>query len=188
MVSDMSTEWDRKYSEGEYLSERNPSRLLSEFLPSIPVGRALDIACGEGRNAIYLARHGFEVDAIDISEVAINRGRGAAGDMRINFIATDLEGFKIPANTYDLIINFNYLQRSLVQEIKKGLKGGGHIIFETYTLEQQKFGPPRNPDFLLGPNELLRLFNDFHIVYYREGVVKEGERKKAVASLIGKKV
>lgn len=188
MVSDISTEWDRKYSEGEYLSERNPSRLLAEFLPLIPVGKALDIACGEGRNAIYLARHGFEVDAIDISEVAINRGREAAGDLRINFVAADLEGFKIPANTYDLIINFNYLQRSLISEIKKGLKVGGYLIFETYTLEQQKFGPPRNPDFLLGPNELLRLFNDFHIIYYREGVVDEGERRKAVASLVGRKI
>lgn len=187
MVSDISTEWDRKYSEGEYLSERNPSRLLAEFLPLIPVGKALDIACGEGRNAIYLARHGFEVDAIDISEVAINRGREAAGDLRINFVAADLEGFKIPANTYDLIVNFNYLQRSIVPAIKNGLKRGGYLIFETYTLEQKELGHPKNPEFLLGPNELLRLFSDLHIIYYREGIIEE-ERKKAIALLIGKKV
>ena len=74
-----------------------------------------------------------------------------------------------------------------MSHIKKGLKSGGYLIFETYTLEQQEFGPPRNPDFLLGPNELLRLFNDLHIVYYREGVVEEG-RKKAIASLVGKKI
>lgn len=180
------TDWDRRYSEGEYISERNPSRLLVEFLPMLPKGRALDIACGEGRNAIYLARQGFEVDAIDISGVAINRGREAAGDLKVNFAVADLEGFEMPEDTYDLIINFNYLQRSLVQGIKKGLKIGGYILFETYTLEQQKLGPPRNPEFLLGPNELLRLFSDLHIIYYREGVVGE-ERKKAVASLVGKK-
>lgn len=168
--------------------DRNPSGLLIEYLSIIPKGKALDIACGEGRNSIYLARHGFEVEAIDISEAAINRSREAAGDLRINFIAADLEGFKIPADTCDLIINFNYLQRSLVPAIKNGLKRGGYLIFETYTLEQKELGHPKNPEFLLGTNELLRLFSDLHIIYYREGVVEEAERKKAVASLVGRKV
>jgi len=118
MVSDMSTEWDRKYSEGEYVSGVNPSRLLTELLPLIPLGKALDIACGEGRNSIYLARQGFEVDAVDISGVAIKRGREAANGLSVNFIAQDLESFRIPTDTYDLIINFNYIQRTLVQDIK----------------------------------------------------------------------
>ncbi|MBM2837720.1 MAG: hypothetical protein HW415_345 [Deltaproteobacteria bacterium] len=166
---------------------RDPSRLLVDFIPSLPVGRALDIACGEGRNAIYLAREGFNVDAIDISDAALNKGRTAAGGLKINFIAADLEAFQIPGNSYDLIINFNYLQRSIVSEIKRGLKDGGYIIFETYTLEQQQFGSPRNPEFLLKPNELLSMFKDLHIIYYREGVVEEGGRKKGIASLVGKK-
>lgn len=169
-------------------NDREPSRLLLDFIPALPVGRALDIACGEGRNAIYLAREGFDVDAIDISDAALNKGRTAAGGLKINFTAADLEGFKIPANTYELIVNFNYLQRSLVPAIKNGLKRGGYLIFETYTLEQKELGHPKNPEFLLGPNELLRLFSDLHIIYYREGVVEEGERKKAVASLVGRKI
>ena len=179
------TDRNRKYAEGEYLSE--PSGLLVEYLPSVPKGKALDIACGEGRNAIYLARNGFEVDAVDISEVAVKRGRDAAGDLKINFLAADLEGFRIPADSYDLIINFNYLQRSLVPEIKKALRIGGYIIFETYTIEQQAFGPPGNPEFLLGPNELLRMFADLHIIYYKEGIIEE-DGKKAVASLVGNKL
>jgi len=167
---------------------RDPSRLLVDFIPSLPVGRALDIACGEGRNSIYLATQGFDVDGIDISDAALNKGRAAAGGLKINFIAADLEAFQISENSYDLIINFNYLQRSTVPEIKKGLKDGGYIIFETYTLEQQKFGPPKTPEFLLRPNELLSMFSDLHIVYYREGVVEEGGRKKGIASLVGRKV
>ena len=168
-------------------NRREPSRLLVDFLPVLQKGRALDLACGEGRNAIYLAREGFDVDAIDISDVALDKGRIAAGGLKIHFISADLEAFQIPENSYDLIINFNYLQRSLSPNIKRGLKIGGYVLFETYTLEQQRFGPPRNPEFLLKPNELLTMFRDLHIVYYREGVVEEGGRKKGIASLVGKK-
>lgn len=166
---------------------RYPSRLLVEHLPSLPKGKALDIACGEGRNAIYLAQHGYDVDAVDISEEAIKMGRESAGDLKVNFLAADLERFSIPEESYDLIINFNYLQRSLIHSIKSGLKRGGVVIFETYTVEQQAFGKPNNPEFLLKPNELLRMFSDLHIVYYREGVLEECG-KKAVALLVGKKV
>lgn len=167
--------------------DRSPSILLVEYLPILSKGKALDIACGEGRNAIYLARHGYDVDAVDISEEALKKGRETAGDLKVNFLAADLEKFRIPEESYDLIINFNYLQRSLINSIKSGLKRGGIVIFETYTVEQQAFGKPNNPEFLLKPNELLRMFSDLHIVYYREGIVEE-DRKKAVASLIGRKI
>lgn len=180
-------EWDTRYSTGDHVPERDPSRLLVDFSYILPKGRALDIACGEGRNAIYLARHGYRVDAVDISEVAIKNARTTAKGLDINFIVADLENFSIPEDTYDLIINFYYLQRSLIPEIRKGLKKGGLLVFETYTIEHQAFGHPKNPDFLLKPNELLRLFNDLHIVYYREGAT-EGEEKKAIASLVGRKL
>lgn len=166
---------------------REPSRLLVDFIPALPIGRALDIACGEGRNAIYLAGKGFDVDAVDISDAALNKGRAAAGTLKINFVAADLEAFQISESSYDLIINFNYLQRSIVPDIKKGLKVGGYVVFETYTLEQQQFGRPYNPEFLLKPNELLTMFKDLHIIYFREGVVEEGGRRKGVASLVGRK-
>ena len=166
---------------------REPSRLLVDFIPALPVGRALDLACGEGRNSIYLASKGFDVDAIDISDATLNKGRAAAGGLKINFVVADLEVFQIPENSYDLIINFNYLQRSIVPGIKRGLKAGGYIVFETYTLEHQQFGRPFNPEFLLKPNELLTMFNDLHIIYFKEGVVEEGGRKKGIASLVGRK-
>lgn len=177
-------EWDTRYSTGDHVPERDPSRLLVDFSYMLPKGRALDIACGEGRNAIYLARQGYRVDAVDISEVAIKNARTAGKGLDINFIVADLENFSIPEDIYDLIINFYYLQRSLIPEIRKGLKKGGLVVFETYTIEHQEI---RNPEFLLKPNELLRLFNDLHIVYYREGMT-EGEEKKAIASLMGKKI
>lgn len=184
----MITDWDRKYATGEYTSSNNPSPLLIKLLKLLPKGKALDIACGEGRNAIFLAKNGYDVDAIDISGVAIERGKkkAAKNKVKVNFIQADLEDYRMPAETYDLIVNFNYLQRTLIPAIKNGLKKGGVVVFETFTLEQQAIGPPKNPVFLLKPNELLKLFEGMHIFYYREGIFEE-ERKKALASLAGKR-
>lgn len=180
-------DWDAKYASGEYASAKGPSSLLVEWLCFLPRGKALDIACGEGRNAIFLAKKGYDVDAVDISNVAIKRGRSIAAkeNVKVNFIQADMESYKMPAEAYDLIINFNYLQRTLAPAIKKGLKRGGVLMFETFTLEQQAIGQPKNPEFLLKPNELLKLFKGLHIFFYREGIF---ERKKAVASLIAKRL
>lgn len=182
-------DWDAKYASGEYVSAKGPSKLLLELLPLLPKGKALDIACGEGRNAVFLARNGYDVDAIDISGVAIEKGkkRVKKNKVNVNFIQADFEDYRIPVKAYDLIVNFNYLQRTLIPAIKNGLKNGGVVLFETFTLEQQAIGPPKNPDFLLKPNELLKLFEGMHIFFYREGIFEE-ERKKALASLAGKKV
>ncbi|MBI5746516.1 MAG: class I SAM-dependent methyltransferase [Nitrospirae bacterium] len=180
-------DWDTRYWTGDYSPAKESSRLLVQLLPLLPKGRALDIACGEGRNAIFLAQNGYDVDAVDISTVALERVAEAAklARVKVNLIQADLENYEIPAGTYDLIINFNYLQRSLVPAIKMGLKKRGAVIFETYTLEQQAIGHPKNPDFLLKPNELLHLFSDLHIFFYREGIFEEGGMK-AIASLAGK--
>ena len=182
-------DWDARYTAGEYSSSKEPGKLLKEFIAALPKGKALDIACGEGRNAIFLAKNGYDVDAVDISAVAIKNGDKTAEKegVRVNFIHADMEQYKIQAETYDLIVNYNYLQRTLVSGIKNGLKKGGVIIFETYTMEQQAIGQPKNPEFLLKPNELLRLFEGMHIFFYREGIFEE-EIKKAIASLAGKKV
>ncbi len=182
------SDWDTRYLTEDYSPSKEPSRLLVQLLPLLPKGRALDIACGEGRNAIFLAKSGYDVDAVDISTVALERVAEAAklAGVKVNPVQADLENYEIPAGTYDLIINFNYLQRSLVPAIKMGIKKGGAVIFETYTLEQQAIGHPKNPEFLLNPNELLHLFSDLHILFYREGVYDEGG-KKATASLAGKR-
>lgn len=182
-------DWNAKYTIGAYASSKNPGRLLIELFPLLPRGKALDIACGEGRNAIFLAKNGYNVDAIDISDIAIERGKKTAekDGIKTNFIQADLENYQIPAETYDLIVNFNYLQRTLIPAIKNGLKKDGVVLFEAFTLEQQAIGPPKNPEFLLKPNELLKLFGDLHIFYYREGIFEE-ERRKAVASLAGRKI
>jgi SAM-dependent methyltransferase len=164
---------------------------LRKHIDLLPPGRALDIATGEGRNAVFLAQHGFQVDAVDISEVGLEKARKLAREagLRIRTIPADLDIYPIPEEHYDLIANFYFLDRSLISKIRGGLKKGGRVIFETYLIEQRDLGTkgPRNPKYFLKHNELLRMFKGFRILLYREGIFTEDRRKKAVASLIAEK-
>lgn len=164
-----------------------PSSFLVENIGLLPVGRALDIAMGNGRNAVYLARQGFTIEGIDISAEAVKEAREAArkAGVKIKARVADLESdYKIEEKAYDLIICFNYLQRSLIPSIKHGIRPGGTVVYETFIIDQARFGRPRNPNYLLEHNELLAMFRDFRCLRYREGLVKN---RKAVASLVAQK-
>ena len=179
------TDWDKKYRKmGE--DGQPPSRLLQELIKTLPTGKALDVAAGTGKNAIFLAQHGYDVDAVDSSSVAMEKGRKLAdkAGVSVNFINADLKSYIIAEDSYDLIINFNFLERSLIPSMKKGLKKGGALLFETFTVDQKEIGPPTNRDYLLAHNELLSLFSDLYLPFYREGIFVEEERKKALASIV----
>jgi tellurite methyltransferase len=173
MALDDRARWDEKHA-AEYATQK-PSSFLKEIFETdswpLPKGRALDIATGKGRNAIFLAEQGFQVVGIDISPVALEVARRTAQEksLAIDWQEADLERIELPKGYYDLVVNFNYLQRSLVPQIKKTLKPGGWVIFETYLTDQSKIGHPINPDYLLFHNELLGFFRDFRVHYYREG-------------------
>jgi tellurite methyltransferase len=174
--------------------QERPSAFLQlvfdQFGSSLLPGRALDIACGRGRNSLFLAERGFDVVAMDISPVALAEGRKQAEEksLSISWQQVDLEEIELSAATYDLIVNFNYLQRSLVPQIKTSLKPGAHFIFETYLIDQQAIGHPKNPAYLLGHNELLELFSGVRMLYYREGKFTEGDQEAYRAGLFGQKV
>jgi tellurite methyltransferase len=166
---------------------RGPSSFLVENIGLLPVGRALDVAMGNGRNAVYLARSGFIVDGVDRSAAAIDQATAAAREAGVEIRAeiADLENnYPIRPGVYDVIICFNYLQRSLIPGIKRGIKPGGMVVYETFTIDQAQFGRPHNPDFLLKYNELLDLFRDFRCLRYREGIF---EGPKAIASMVAQK-
>jgi tellurite methyltransferase len=172
----------------EHRNETSPSQFLVDNLGLLPRGLALDVAMGSGRNSIYLAKQGFDVVGVDSSENAVQTARQFAQREGVTFtvLVADLEtDYIITENYYELIICFNYLQRSLIPQIKKSLKIGGMIVYETYLVDQIQFGGPHNPDFLLRHNELLDLFRDFRCLRYREGII---ENRKAIASLVAEKV
>ena len=187
---DDKSRWNKRYNTGEYLYGKEPLKFLKEKLGILVRGKALVLAMGEGRNAVFLAGNGFDVDGCDISEKAVEKTRLLAREssVTLNAFVADLEEYKIPVNAYDLITCFYYTQKSLIPQIKEGLKKGGMVMFETYSIDQLKYGKdapgPKNPAYLLKHNELLDSFRDFRILYYREGEIAE---HKSVVSLIAQK-
>jgi len=154
----------------------------------LPRGRVLDLAMGYGRNALFLAQAGFRVEGVDISPKAVAgclKAAKAAG-VGLTIQTADLESgsYSILAGAYDVIICFNYLYRPLIPEIKKGLRSRGMAVYETFIVDQARFGRPRNTDHLLEHNELLDLFGDFRCLRYHEGVM---ETRRAVAGIIAQK-
>ena len=165
-----------------------PAEFLVENMELLPKGRVLDVAMGSGRNAIYLAKLGFYVEGVDMSPKAVNIALELARESGVTIKAqvSDLEdGYLIEKDAYEVIMCFNYLQRSLIPQIKDGLRKGGMVIYETFIVDQAHFGKPKNPDYLLKHNELLDMFRDFWCLRYREGVFKG---PKAIASIIAQKV
>ena len=165
-----------------------PSEFLVEITGLLPRGRALDVAMGNGRNAIYLATLGFKVEGVDNSRKAIEEALALARKKGVS-IKTRVEDLeKIPyfeEGAYDLVICFNYLQRSLMPQMKNWVKPGGMLVYETFIVDHARFGKPRNPDHLLKQNELLHIFRDFRVLRYREGILGG---KKAIASILAQKV
>ena len=129
MAIDDQSRWDRQHAEGREAAV--PSRFVQEILDSdhwtILAGRALDVATGKGRNALFLASRGFQVTAIDISTVGLEEGRTRARDhsLSIDWQQADLENLQLAAAAYDLIVNINYLQRSLLPGLRSALRPGG---------------------------------------------------------------
>lgn len=170
----------------EYPEE--PAEFLVKNLALLPKGKVLDVAMGNGRNAVFLARKGFRVEGIDLSRKAIAAALRAAekAGVRITTRVVDLEtDISIEKDSYDVIVCFHYLHRPLVPLLKQGLRGNGMIVYETYIVDQARFGKPRNPDHLLRHNELLELFQDFRCLRYHEGIF---ENRRALAGIIAQKV
>ena len=141
------------------------------MLPQLPRGRALDLACGAGRHALYLARRGWIVDAIDFARAglaAADRQR-AARPAAVHAVQADLEQFPLPRDRYDVVVNVRYLQRSLFAALKASVRRGGVVVFETFIRDQQQLGHPRNPAFLLERGELARSSTISRLLVYDEG-------------------
>lgn len=179
--------WDRTYQRKDYVFGKDPAPFLVANIARLPKGRALDIATGEGRNAVFLAKKGFLVEGVDISLVGLRKARKLAAESGVKIVTVnaDLNKYKIRPGQYEVILNFYYLQRNLFPQIKAGLKKGGVLVFEAHTREHLK-----NPgaagwekEFLLEPGELKRAFADLEILHYAE----TNDGKSAVASLVARK-
>jgi tellurite methyltransferase len=180
--------WDQKYAEGAYQARTWPSGLLEAWLDKFPPGRALDIGCGSGRNALRIAEAGYQVDALDISNVALERGRNSARErgLEINFQQTDLDTLELEPNQYQLITIIRYVNRQITQTIVNALAPGGWLLFEHHLRTPIDVDGPRSPSFRLAPQEPLAMFSELRILHYQEAIkVERDERPMAIVELIG---
>jgi len=160
--------WNRKYHENPtLLEERPPSPLLEHALSEAKGTKAIDLACGSGRHTLFLAKHGFDVDAVDISSVALSALEKRIGTLSVTLIEEDLEHYTPQKERYDLAIISNYLDRELIMRTATVLKKDALFIVETYMEHPENEKKDSNPDFLLAPGELKELFaNGFEILTY----------------------
>lgn len=170
--------WERRYAEGSYEARTHPTRLLVDWLPrfAIPAGaRALDLACGAGRNALYLAARGLRVDAMDISSVALERGAARAAEMgvQVNWINVDLDEAELETRCYDLVVVARYMTGNLTHALVESLRDGGYLLYEQHLRTDRPVSGPTNPEFRLAPNELLDMFRSLRVLYYREGLMED---------------
>ncbi len=183
--------WDERYGREGYIYGKEPLDFLKDNIDLLPRGKALVLAMGEGRNAVFLAENGFDVEGCDISAAAVEKAKklAAKNDVSIKAFEADLEDYTLARERYDLITNFYYLQRDLIPQMKAALKPGGVVLMETYTVNNFELfrRGPRKREYLLKENELLRLFMDtgMKIIFYREMIIND---ERAIASIIAQKV
>lgn len=168
------------------LLEDHSSLLVNETL----AGPVLDLACGEAHNSIFLALKGVQVISADLSSESLQRAGELAEDLgaKIHVWQVDLEAEGVnplPKYTYGAILVFRYLHRPLIPCIKKALRKGGLLLYETFTVEQPRFGKPGNPDYLLQAGELRHMFADWEEIFYFEGIKENPTR--AVAQIVCRK-
>ncbi|MFK5950489.1 MAG: class I SAM-dependent methyltransferase [Methylococcales bacterium] len=149
-------------------------------------GQALDLACGLGGNALFLADKGLKAHAWDISSLALKKLQKNAEKkaLKIAIKQVYIEPDCLPKNTFDVIVLAHFLDRSLCNAIMDALKSGGLLFYQTYVREKIDLRGPNNPAFLLARNELLQLFNPMTVLVYREnslvGDLECGERNEAL--------
>jgi SAM-dependent methyltransferase len=184
--------WDRRYTVGDVPKRSYPGELLAAWLPRLGAGqgkRALDLACGGGRNALHLAQAGYEVDAVDISPAALARGRESAAaldeELTIHWLEQDLDTGPLPHSDYAVIVVSRFHSRNSVPWILDALADNGYLIYETHFLTRQPVDGPKSIDFRVRPNELLRLFSPLRVLHYAERIRPEPEgRRMAIAELV----
>jgi len=166
--------WDDIYREREGQPFPAPDPLLFQYTPIPEPGqdwRALDLAGGFGQNGLWLAAQGYVVDVMDISRVALLRGKAemTRRNLRsLNFLQVDLDSATLETNHYDLICVFRYLKRDLFPQLREAVRPGGRVIYETFNLRYLNLVPQFNREFLLAPGELAGYFSGWNFLYNTE--------------------
>jgi SAM-dependent methyltransferase len=173
MTHEDRARWDARYADYDPGERKPPHPLLIEYADLASPGAALDLACGLGHNALWLAARGFHpVVAADVSGVALRRCLNAAHQRgladRLLCVQADLERFRFPPAAFDLVCVFRFLDRGLLPSIAHALKPGGLLIYQTFNRRWLDDHPDAPPAYLLWPGELLEAFHTLDVIAHAE--------------------
>ncbi len=178
--------WNERHAAATEIGD--PAEVLVHNSHLVPcAGRALDLACGRGGNALWLAERGLEVHAWDFSPVAIRRLAAAAVERGLTVSAQvrDVVALPPPSATFDLVVVSYFLERALMPALAAALRRGGRLFYQTFTREGAQDTGPGNPSYRLAPNELLTAFPGLRMRYYREDGAAAACRTSDVSALPG---
>ncbi len=181
--------WNQRYAEGSY-NKNNPVTLVEEWLPRLPVGRALDVACGAGRNSLLLAQAGYQVDAIDISSEGLNQARQNAENqgLKINWIEQDLDQAYRFDTDYDVIIVLWYVNPGLISRLCDCLAPGGYLLCEEHLITDREVIGPTSSDYRVAPGNLRQAVSGLDVLLYQESIEMNSEGEHvASARVVAKK-
>jgi tellurite methyltransferase len=180
-------DWDRTFRNRAFVFGEDPVTFVKQSIPSVRKGRALVLAMEEGRNAVYLAQNGFDVTGIDFSDEAIRKAKLLAKKHRVKLhvVNADLNTYNIEPESYDLIVAVEFYRSRLIGEIRRGLKHGGTVLWESHTAEQAHNVSDRTIrlDHLLQPGELHKGFSDYNILVSNEN----NDGKSAIARILARR-
>jgi SAM-dependent methyltransferase len=187
---DDRTYWNERYRDETFQLPTEPSRPLREFADALPDGRALDVATGNGRNALFLADEGYAVDAVDVSGVALAEARDRAMELdprgHVNWIQADLDTYCLPESAYDVVAVSFYTALDLLPDLKGALAPGGVLCYEHHLRSPEVDRGPSDDRHRFRSNDLLRAALDLTVLHYEETTRVEDGRTSAVATLVAR--
>jgi tellurite methyltransferase len=181
--------WNQRYATDSQ-RKSNPVSLLETWLPRVKVGRALDVACGAGRNSLFLAEAGFTVDGIDISAEGLKIAHAKADqkNLTINWIESDLDQSPLIDDQYELIVVLWYVNLRLISQLVQNLRPGGYLICEEHLQSDEEVIGPLNSRFRVAPGALKISANPLEILHYDESIrPTEEQQYLASAQLVARK-